>query len=108
MKFIVLDEYLYLLFSHCCEDPGIGQYATITYKSITNDTKYLTAGHYFTFVCHSGYEHSDGLNIKNLTCLHNGSWSYPHTAPSCTPIKCQDPRESNSNSNKYNNNNIVT
>ncbi|KAF6039198.1 hypothetical protein EB796_002496 [Bugula neritina] len=35
--------------SLCCQEPGEGQHANISYKSIDNTTVYLLPGHYYTY-----------------------------------------------------------
>ncbi|XP_067933264.1 uncharacterized protein [Watersipora subatra] len=77
--------------SYCCVDPGIEPFSQIAYKSITNTTVFLLPGHYYTYQCLLGYEHVDGNEYKNITCLTNGSWTEPGAAPVCIPKLCPVP-----------------
>lgn len=78
-------------FSYCCVDPGKGRFADIHYRSISNDTVFLLPGHYYTYRCWFGYEHEDGGEFKNITCLNDGTWTDPGGAPNCIPKKCPLP-----------------
>lgn len=84
-------SFILLCCSHCCVDPGQAPFADLYYRSIDNETVFLLPGHYYTYKCSFGYEHTDGSQYKNITCQLNGTWSEPGVAPACVPKLCDPP-----------------
>ena len=80
-----------LLSSRCCLNPGEAQFANITYQSMLSDAAFLLPGDYYTYSCNYGYQHADGGQDRNITCLSNGTWTDPGKAPACRVKSCPDP-----------------